>query len=372
MDFTKEKKTDEVVDEKSVFPEFLFKPLFNHFDGDDGFYQVVSNEYYNIKEVLKLKRKYRDYHKWSYAMSVYNEYMDYLADKYGSLSVIENSIEEGYPLDDYIPSKPKLKKNPINKAIMKTGIVPAQKSIDGIDKDLVRMISDEMYQAPSLEDIASLEYDSIPEYTPKGANKRFRKAMDEDERKSRVQNVKMKKSRHSGADIIEDYYNQLQSGGYNAYGQKNYKERSLTEIVEEMERREIEDPEIAAYEESLATNPWVYVNGSGMKKERADQLAVIRALMREGYSIENLGGNSSMEKRAVKMLKMEFGITDSISTEDMRNMSKKQRKKAKKKMKKQAKRSQIRDERIDSVLMANKIHHGGNNIDFRINNLFRD
>lgn len=364
-DIVEENTTKDVYDD-SLFPDFLWIPLFNEFNDSEEFYQAIETDYEDMQLVLRLKRKYRDFYKWQEAMMIYDQYMDYLADKYGSISVVKNSLEEGYYLDDFVPPKPKLKRTWENKQIMKSGILPARRVVQKMDYDNLKELSDKMFG----EVVVNPEDHYLPESNDKKAIKRFAKAVNKEDAIQRVKNLKTRKN-YQGTDIIQDFYNRMQSN-YNEYGQRiNRRDdtESISEISERMEMEKYIDPEIAAYEESLLTNPIVTVNHTQVRKERADQLAIMKAMLNEGYGIEAISGNS-MDKRAVKMLKAQLNITDPANTMDFSRMSKKQKKKAKKKLRKQRERSRITDESIQSILSRNKISDDVDNINYRINNLF--
>lgn len=372
-EITKNIPQEPVEDNDDLFPEFLWNPLFNEFDEDDGFYQEIGDEYPYIDDVLRLKRKYRDFYKWQEAMRIYNDYMYFLETKYGSMAIIKNSIEDGIPLDDFIPSVPKLKRNPTNKQIMKTGAIPTKRTVKAIDPDDIKDIVDSIYG--DMVNTTSCDFDSDSNKKSKEAirdQEIFDEIMGVNAMRDRVENVKMKRSarRTNGNDIIDDFYNSVNRINYDSYGRRRKEDEcSITELVEHMDDEKYIDPAILAYEHDILTQPTAIVRGVTVKKERQNQLDIMKYLLQSGYRIDAIAGASGRDKQAVKMLKMQLGITDAPTTEDMQRMTKKERKKHLKKLKKQSKQARINDNHIDEILFANRINRGDGSLAYRMNNL---
>lgn len=88
---------------------------------DESLFEVYCLDYgdnYHRKEneptsefersVRNLKARYKDLHKFNDALSIYFEWMDYLAEKHGGYDILKRKIKDGV-LEDYVPRKPRLK-----------------------------------------------------------------------------------------------------------------------------------------------------------------------------------------------------------------------------------------------------------------------
>ena len=98
--------------EKSTTSMSLTKILVNDF-GDS--YHRLDNEPSSEleRDVRRIRRRYRAFDEYKKAMSIYVEYMDKLADKYGGHNTFKTRLQAN-TVFEYIPPRPKLKKSPIN------------------------------------------------------------------------------------------------------------------------------------------------------------------------------------------------------------------------------------------------------------------
>lgn len=98
--------------DKSTSSMSLTKILVNDF-GDS--YHRLDNEPSSEleRDVRRIRRRYRAFDEYKKAMSIYVEYMDKLADKYGGQSRFKTRLQSN-TVFEYIPPVPKLKKSPIN------------------------------------------------------------------------------------------------------------------------------------------------------------------------------------------------------------------------------------------------------------------
>ena len=96
------------------------------------------------KEVRKIKARYRDINKYYYAMSLYNEYMEYLAEKHGGKDLFKLKKKNGL-IDDYVPPKPRIKNSKELKFLKKNKIVVSNTGRYLIDDDRFYDYLEEMY-----------------------------------------------------------------------------------------------------------------------------------------------------------------------------------------------------------------------------------
>lgn len=95
------------------------------------------------RAVRNIKARYKDLTKFNEALFIYNEWMNYLAEKHGGHAILKKKIKAGV-LEDYVPRKPRLKNIKKLKYLYKHNIVlsPTDKilvdeeKLDNLIKDL--------------------------------------------------------------------------------------------------------------------------------------------------------------------------------------------------------------------------------------------
>ena len=74
------------------------------------------------REVRNIKARYRDINKYNYAMTLYKEYIEYLAEKHGGMDLFKLKRKNGL-IDDYLPPKPRIKNTKELKFLKKNKII---------------------------------------------------------------------------------------------------------------------------------------------------------------------------------------------------------------------------------------------------------
>lgn len=74
-----------------------------------------------MNEALKIRRRYKTYPEYQYAVSIYNEYVGRIIQKYGGVDRLLMAISAG-AVDDFVPPIPRMKNNKTNRVIIKKGI----------------------------------------------------------------------------------------------------------------------------------------------------------------------------------------------------------------------------------------------------------
>lgn len=348
--------------DKSLYPDFLFNPVFNDF-GDD-YYNKSFAENEMMSSIKKLRRRYNDYYDWIDAMDIYSDYMEHLVDMYGSMKVIKNGLKNDC-IPEPVPGKPKLKMTRRNKQFMRAGIVPTMKLVDDpIPKDELLAIA---RQAIPNANGDSIDDDMLTRKIPKEKRKEFQEMFSKMEANNRKRNLYRATGNSSGTDFIVEYLNQAKRGVYDQHGNKNVadEDRSLSSIIKENERLESTRPELL--EDELA-NSTMIVNGRLVYRKDQERLEIYKELY--GAGIDIMGNlNRTMDKKSVKMIKSQIGATEPSSKKEL------------KKIRKQAKKDQRRLERrrdqnnlLEKTLLGNKISLGrnGDTLSFRLSDIMND
>lgn len=347
--------------EDNIFPDFLFNPLFNDFD--DNYYATsfVNDEL--IASVKKLRRRYTNFFDYAEALEVYNEYMDYLVDKYGGMKVIKNALKADV-MQDPVPAKPKLKNTRKNRQFLRAGIVPSQQiDINPVSSDEILAIARQAFPGQMGESVS--EEDNSKKL-PKDLSKRISKMSEVMAGRNRKQNLYRSVGNNSGTDFIVEYLNQAKRGKYDHNG--NYtgeKSMSIAEIVKEQDRIEHTLPEFLDEEFGGKTEIW---NGRMVDRKQQQKLEIYKELYSEGIDvIGNFG--KSMDKRAVKMVRSHIGATEPASKKELKKI-----KKRAKKERETIERRRDSDDLLSKTLLGNKFSfdNDGRNLSFRLKDIYRD
>lgn len=346
----------------SLWPDWLFKPSFNNFN--DNYYNQSFADDDSTSKVKKLKRRYGDFFEYMDAMAIYNEYMERLVQKYGSMRVIRNSMELG-TLDEAVPSKPKLKNNRKNKRFLQSGILPSRK-LDGN-----RVPNEEMF-AIARQIFPNSMGDDIPLHPgkmTKEQKRRYAEIQKTFEGESRRRNMYRSVSNNRGTDFIVEYLNQMKHGVYDSSGVNNgNNNRSIIDIRKEMEREENTRPEILQAEEEDRT---IVMNGRLVRQSDRDKTDLYKILYQEGFDILHNLGRSGMNKKSVKLIRAEIGATEPMTKKELKKMKRKARK-DREKIQRKADSNRL----LESILLNNKLDGGtrdeNGDISFRLRDVFPD
>jgi len=100
------------------------------------------------REVRNIKARYRDINKYYYAMSLYKEYMEYLAEKHGGMDLFKLKKKRGL-IEDYVPPKPRIKNTKELKFLKKHNIIVSNTGRYLIDDDKFDEYLEENYYSPN-------------------------------------------------------------------------------------------------------------------------------------------------------------------------------------------------------------------------------
>lgn len=343
-----------------VFPDFLFKTLKNDFG--DGYYtkSLVKDDLSAM--ISGLKRRYSDFFAYSEAMTIYNEYMERLVEKYGSLSIVKNAIKAGL-MEDPVPPKPKLKNNKKNRQFLRAGITPSRRVETDVVDEEIRRLARAMFPDKTGETVDEADrYKKLDKTTKKMLKRREEKMAGW----TRRQNLYRTSTTGYGADFIVEYLNQVTKGGrYNEVG-KRTSEMSLLEIIQDEEKYASLPPELV--EDELKAGKSIIENGRLIYARDAQRMQIMKDLYGIGIDVIGTYGKS-MNKQAVKMLRSTIGDTEP--------MTKKELKKLKKKMKRDRElieRRRDNDRLLEKTLLSNKFDFSrtGETLQFRLKDLYRD
>lgn len=345
----------------SLFPSFLFNPLFNDF-GDDYYKKSMANDDLTTS-VKKLRRRYSNFFDYMDALEIYNEYMDSLIEKYGGMKVIKNSLKVD-AMPDPVPAKPKLKNNRKNRQFLRSGIVPSRQiNVNPIMDDEILAIARQAFPGTTGESVTE---EANHEKMPKDLAKRISRMQETLAGRNRKQNLYRSVGNNAGTDFIVEYLNQAKRGVYDHNGKYTGEDKmSISDIVKEQDRIENTIPELL--EDELA-NQTEIVNGRLVRRKDYEKIQIYKELFGEGIDvIGNFG--KSMSKQAVKMVRSQIGDTEPASKKELKKI-----KKRAKKDREIINRRKDSDRLLEKTLLGNKFSFEteGNNLSFRLRDIYRD
>ena len=346
-----------------VFPSWLFTPVFNDFD--DDYYEESFAETVIQLQAKRIRRKYNDFFQWQKAMETYNAYMQEMVNKWGSLSIIENSVE-AETMPDFIPPKPMLKNNKRNREFLKTGRMPVLRIVElPVEDDDIIALARQLYPDQMGTDLSLDDRKAT-----KAEKKVYERMKNSSERKERRQNMYRRVGSSHGTDFIVEYLNQAKSGVYNSSGirKKNIfddDEMSLVDKAKEMERI-LTTPQYILDEEMQTET--TFVNGRMVKRREQEQAEIYKILYEEGFNVIK-SMNLHMNKKSIKMIRSQIGATEPMTKKEMKKLKKRNKKD-------QARVQRRRDENsnLSNMLLRNKINESemrdeNGNITFRLQDL---
>lgn len=346
--------------EDDKFPKFLFTPIYNDFD-DNYYKQSIADDTLSVS-ARGLRRKYSNFFDYCDAISIYNEYMDALLNKYGSMSIIKNGLRLGY-LDEAIPPKPKLKNTKRNREFLRAGAVPSRPFLtEPISADAYIELARMNFPNSFGEDIKEEDrFVKLSKHTKRILNRTQERISGADRRHNLYKN----NSVDNGTDFIVEYLNQATKGYYDGNVLSSSGD-SILDIIKDEEKYSALPPELVDAE--LNGNKTIVYNGRIVKAQDVAQIEIMKQLYSIGIDVLGNFGKS-MNKNAVKMMRSSIG--------DAEPMTKKDLKKYKKKVKKSNEIISNRrdsDKILERTLLNNKVDFtsGGNTLNFRLRDLYRD
>lgn len=323
-----------------IFPDFLWKPQLNEFEGDD--YKLRGTcEDPAILEAYKLKRKYSDFWDFLNALSAYRAYMDYLDSAFGSSEMMIAAAAEGLT-SIYVPKMPKLTNKQVNRMLVNSGIIPSR-------QDLEAVVPDDIIAA-SLDEVEEAEIEDR-DLTPEELSMRD-SAYEEKARTDRLNSVFAAGSSKRTIQGMDAIVHMLNSGIAETSFDDLGKGKQV-DIVQTMIDMHADDyiPEDVIEDRARALTG-IMKNRIFVRASENDRIEIIEALEKNGYQFLNSSATEGMNRQAIRAITSRYGQTN------LANMTQKERKQYLLRLaasRQQHARSIAADRRIDELLRGNKI-----------------
>ena len=315
---------DQIPNER--FPEMLFNPMINEFDDDIGRIYWTDFDESNelIDRAMNIGGVIKDYRKYLDELEIWQDYMELLAEKYGSIELVERGAAIG-AIPEFVPRKPVLKKTKRNKALLRSGVIPSRKLYTPTFEGYFEFVKQDI--DPAWQDISeSAMLEKVDKNTKKILKRYANKML-----------VRDRLAQYSGNGHKSDVFQQINEI-YATLGKSGYRKDqtgdfvSLTQLKKERKKMELTPDHLldAQYDVSmLGINMYGNTLVDTAKRRR---MRLIHDLIDAGYDPYRLGVNGSITKKEIKIVLSQMG---SDVPENVKNgkLWKKMEKKKKKKMK---------------------------------------
>ena len=351
------------------FPSMLFDPMMNDFG--DIYFKLDASDYGSdaalvdprftnqaISRIRGTAKNVAQYLDW---VGLWDDYIAYLTEKYGSLEMATELKEAGL-INDPIPSinhRPYLKKGKLRRLFVKEGVVP---SFMASGVSLAETVS---YMKELCDSIPEEEHDEEPdiEWAKHHKLSKSEKALiarntDRYRRKHRLEILvggSAMAGISSNTDFIDHYYADMQRGAYDTRFSPGTAP-SLAEQFAAMEDKKYwHEGQIISEERRLAGADAPYYNGSYIKNADVRMKEMFSKYLMEhfGVSLTGIMQNKGAKRKAIKAQRAidgELGYEDAMSSKKKKKLKKKQER-----LEQAIYRSTVSDQRLSDVLINNKV-----------------
>lgn len=313
------------------FPDFLWEPVQNTFTDDEshimcsyldmGLGKVhVENGVEIMQAVSRVRNRYKNYFDYIDALEIWMRYYDFVEDAYGSFDFFASLVDDGstsFPLK----RKPKLKNGKAYKQLLELNVpISRINREDGISDEEFAIICS---QIPDQIEI----YEDYYEYMDFLSDIN-RKEEDRLQRVNRVKGFRKTSSvNNSEVNAIIDYLS----------GEDSYKSlsnfgamtvRPLSEDIEAFHEYDGLNEDLKRDAMGLRNSVRVDANYGVLMStgQTQDDIDVYSALYAAGYDVGMMLSNTTMDKKAVKLITGSIGCEEEMSSKKAKKMKKKREK----------------------------------------------
>lgn len=354
------------------FPSFLLEPVQNTFTDsesklgvsyiDMGLGKVhVENGAEIMQSINGLRNRYKDYFEYMDALATWQRYYDFVEETYGSFEFFASLVEEGVAALP-LRLKPKFKNAKKNRHLLEIDV-----PISRIDRS--QGISDEEFAKICSEIPDQIEiYEDYFEYIETMAE--FNKAAEEKlMRDNRVKGFRKTSSVNatSSDTAIMEYL----SGGYSTTNRSGIvRDRPLCDDIEAFHEYDGLSEDLKQDAMGLRNRVYTDLNLGVLMStgQTQDDIEVYTALNAAGFDVGAILDDTTMDKKAVKLIKNSIpGLDTNVSAKKAKKMKKKR-----KKMEKELYDQMAANESVRGILTKNRIEFNAedNMISFTAKDLF--
>lgn len=337
------------------FPDFLWGPVQNTFTDehsydsypyiDMGLGRVhVENGAEIMQSIAKVRNRYKNYFDYIDALEIWMRYYDFVEETYGSFDFFASLVEDGstaFPLR----RKPKLKNGKVYKQLLELNVpISRINREDGNSDAEIAMICS---QLPDQIEIYEDYYEYMTFLSDINAKEEERL-----QRANRVKGFRKTSSvNNSEMNAIVDYL----SGEDSSRSTNNFGAISARPLSEEIEAfHEYDGLNDDLKRDAMGLRSQIRVDANyGMlisTGQTQDDIDVYSALHAAGYDVGMMLNNTTMDKKAVKLITGSIGYDEELSPKKAKKMKKKREKENRKLYKQLTANEGVRD-----ILTKNRV-----------------
>ena len=347
------------VDDNS-FPDFVLNPRLGEFT-DPSIMRLYLKEFKRsddprLKIIKTGRNRESNYGRYQYKLSVWEDYIEELADTYYpgfpveySVPLILQSADEGL-IDEEVPNKPRMKNSKKNRLQKKLGFDP----MDGVEVDAREVDS----LVRSAEENETDVDTGVQVVYSEEENARLDKAAKQVMMKSRLNkfvNASTAFGSRNDVSLMAEYLN-------NDTGNIKRDEQSAFDMLRKEEELELV-PEYILRKNERVRGGRLSMNGLTVRdSQEEEQVDLYRSLMNSGFNAAEIdaltNGGANLTKKQLRIISSEIGEESLAKMEKFQKMSKKERKKQKKREAREASRYSNASGSISSLMSMNKHNLG--------------
>ena len=347
------------VDDNS-FPDFVLNPRLGEFT-DPSIMRLYLKEFKRsddprLKIIKTGRNRESNYGRYQYKLSVWEDYIEELADAYYpglpveySVPLILQSADEGL-IDEEVPNKPRMKNSKKNRLQKKLGFDP----MDGVEVDAREVDSLVRSAEENKTDVDT----GVQVVYSEEENARLDKAAKQVMMKSRLNkfvNASTAFGSRNDVSLMAEYLN-------NDTGNIKRDEQSAFDMLRKEEELELV-PEYILRKNERVRGGRLSMNGLTVRdSQEEEQIDLYRSLMNSGFNAAEIdaltNGGANLTKKQLRIISSEIGEESLAKMEKFQKMSKKKRKKQKKREAREASRYSNASGSISSLMSMNKHNLG--------------
>jgi len=255
--------------------EFLFEVYVNDFG--DNYHRGSEEPSTELeKSAKKIRRRYKNINDYMVGLMVYDEYMDKLAKKHGGIEILKIKIRNDM-INEFIPAKPRMRNNVINKFLIKNKIILSRTKHLYPDEEII-------------DKLLLINNDEIQEFKSSKITDKVVLEIIKDGAVTAIPDKKLK-SIHN-IDLLAEFFESKEK--IKQSKQKEYIPK-LNELMNGNYFDKIQD--------TTKQDEVIHYNGRFVTRDTAEELRVYQNLNDMGWNSIKLMKEKGVSKRATKLIK---------------------------------------------------------------------
>ena len=235
-------------------------------DFDDNYHRMSNEPSSELeRSARRIRRRYKNIMQYLEAVDIYNEYMEYMYLKHGGKDLFKIKLQ-GEAIDDFVPSKPRMKNNAKNRRLLKDKIVISQVNLKSVTREKIQNFVEEMED--TLPEDNNLVID-----TSKPLNKVEKKTL----KNINLNSLKSKqiKGHTSSLEFLEEYF-QNETARKKTQEEEALNAISVTDILSGK-------VDHLLYADEEDDNDVIYYQGNYMKRSAVNEIKIYEKLGEFGW-----------------------------------------------------------------------------------------